>query len=69
MYLASNSARLTSNAVKVANCSGVFVCDAAVPDVATVTVKFGLTRAGSGEALESAAAVNFNSQVGLRNKQ
>ncbi len=34
-----------------------------------VTVAFGLTQAGSGAVLESTATVNFNSQVGLRNKQ
>lgn len=68
MYLASNSARLTSPAVKLNSCASVFACDAPAPLTRSVIIKFGLARAGTGLPIESTAAVNFESQVVLRNE-
>lgn len=67
-YLASNSARLTSTAVTLAACTGVFSCDVPVPNTRAVTISFSLRRSGSaGLPLEATADINFTSQVQLRN--
>ena len=66
-YLASNSARLTSAAVNLTGCAAVFSCAPAAPLTQTVNIKFSLTRSGATVA-ESTASVDFQSQVGLRNR-
>lgn len=64
VYLASNSARLTTANVKITNCAGVFTC----PDPRMVRITFSLQKAGSNLPLEGQASINFDTEVGLRNK-
>lgn len=64
VYLASNSARLTTANVKIANCAGVFTC----PDPRAVHITFSLQKAGLNLPLEGTASINFDTEVGLRNK-
>ena len=64
VYLASNSARLTTANVKITSCASVFTCS----DPWVVHVTFGLQKAGSNLPLEGTANINFDTEVGLRNK-
>lgn len=66
-FLASNSARLTSEAVNLTSCAAVFSCAPAAPLTQTVNIKFSLTRSGATVA-EGTASVDFQSEVGLRNR-
>lgn len=68
--IASNSARLISNEVKVSsNCSNVFSVTTgevgARPNV--VTINFTLSQAGVTTRLEEQASVNFQTTISLRN--
>ena len=65
VYLASNSARLTTANVKITNCAGVFTCPA---DLRAVRITFGLQKTGSNLPLEGTASIDFDTEVGLRNK-
>lgn len=66
IYLASNSARLTTSNVQVVSCTSppVFTC----PDAKTVRITFGLQKAGSSLPLEGTASIDFDTEVGLRNE-
>lgn len=62
-YLASNSARLTSNTVQVVTCANVFTC----PSPESVHINFSLQRGTTGQPLEGTAKIDFDTEVVLRN--
>lgn len=67
VYLASGSGRLTSPAVQIVDCNTVFTCTPAAPETKNVSINFGLVKANS-TFIEDSARINFESQVGLRNR-
>lgn len=65
-YIASNSARLTSNKVRVSSCS-LIRCTRSGSAPPVVEIRFSLSQLGSPARPEEQAAVNFQTTVSLRN--
>jgi len=66
-YIASDSARLTSELVVVENCSGVFRCEKIDSDK-KVTISFILKQLGTPARPEETAQETFTKTIFLRNK-
>lgn len=66
-YIASGSARLTSELVAVENCSGAFRCEK-IDSNKKVTINFTLRQRGSSTKPEETARQTFTKTIFLRNK-